>query len=181
MKAGEGRVLKNLCLQTMVLEKTFESLLDRNKIKSVNLKGNQPWILIGRTDAEAPVTLVTWCEQLIHRKGPWCWERLRAGEEGVRGWDGWMASVTMQWTWTWASSRRRCETGGLVCSSPWGHKESDMTGRLNSNTLRMKTLKGVSYIAVLFHISKREVTLQRCCKKKQSHTLCAILMKIYTD
>ena len=34
---------------------------------------------------------------------PWCWERLRAGEEGDdRGWDGWMASPT-QWTWVWAS------------------------------------------------------------------------------
>ena len=34
-------------------------------------------------------------------KSPWCWERLRAeGEEGIRGWDGWMASP-MQWTWTW--------------------------------------------------------------------------------
>ena len=39
-------------------------------------------------------------------KSPWCWERLRAeGEQGIRGWDGWMASP-MQWTWTWANSRR---------------------------------------------------------------------------
>ena len=37
---------------------------------------------------------------------PWCWERLRAeGEEGLRGWDAWMASL-MQWTRTWANSRR---------------------------------------------------------------------------
>ena len=36
----------------------------------------------------------------------WCWERLKAGEEGDdRGCDGWMASPT-QWTWVWASSRR---------------------------------------------------------------------------
>ena len=41
----------------MVLEKTFESLLDSKEIKSVNLKGNQPWLLFGRTDAkaEAPI------------------------------------------------------------------------------------------------------------------------------
>ena len=40
-------------------------------------------------------TLATWCEELIHLKGPWCWERLRAGGEGDdRGWDGWMASWT---------------------------------------------------------------------------------------
>ena len=39
-------------------------------------------------------------EKPTHWKSPWCFERLRAeGEEGVRGWDGWMASP-MQWTWT---------------------------------------------------------------------------------
>ena len=47
--------------------------------------------------------LVIECEQLTHWKSPWCWERLRAGgKEGVRGWNGWMASL-MQWTWTWAN------------------------------------------------------------------------------
>ena len=39
----------------MVLEKTLESPLDSKKIKSVNPKGNQPLILIGRIDAEAPI------------------------------------------------------------------------------------------------------------------------------
>ena len=38
-----------------MLEKIFESLLDSEEIKPVNLKGNQPWIFIGRTDDEAPV------------------------------------------------------------------------------------------------------------------------------
>ena len=53
----EGRVPKNWCLQTVLLEKTLESPLDRKEIKPVNLKVNQPWILIGRTDAkgEAPI------------------------------------------------------------------------------------------------------------------------------
>ena len=37
----------------MVLEKTLESFLDSKEIKQVNPKGNQPWIFIGRTDAEA--------------------------------------------------------------------------------------------------------------------------------
>ena len=46
-----------------------------------------------------PNTLATWCEGLTHLKRPWCWKRLRAGEEGDdRGWDRWMASLT-QWTW----------------------------------------------------------------------------------
>ena len=40
---------------------------------------------------------------LIHWKRPWCWERLKAGEEDDRGWDGGMASPT-RWTWIWVSS-----------------------------------------------------------------------------
>ena len=46
---------------------------------------------------------VTWCKELTHWKGPWCWERLRTGAEGGdRRWDGWMASPT-QWTWVRAN------------------------------------------------------------------------------
>ena len=49
-------------------------------------------------------TLATWWEELTYLKRPWCWERLRAGEEGDdRGCDGWMASPT-QWTWVWVGS-----------------------------------------------------------------------------
>ena len=49
-------------------------------------------------------TLTTWCEELTHLKRPWCWERLKAGEEGDnRRWDGWMASLT-GWTWVWVNS-----------------------------------------------------------------------------
>ena len=45
-------------------------------------------------------------QTVTHWKRPRCWERLRTrGEDGGRGWDGWMASLT-QWTWTWANSRR---------------------------------------------------------------------------
>ena len=84
----EGRVLKNLCFRTVVLEKTLENPLDCKESKSVNRKGNQPWIFIGRTVAEA---LILWPpdEEPSHWKRPWCWERLKAkGEGGSRGWDG---------------------------------------------------------------------------------------------
>ena len=50
----EAWMSKNWCFQTVLLEKTLESPLDI-KIKLVNPKGNQPWIFIGRTDAEAPI------------------------------------------------------------------------------------------------------------------------------
>ena len=83
----ESWVPKNWCFWTVVLEKTLERPLDCKEIQPVNPKGDQSWVFIGRTDAE----------ELTHLKRPWCWERLRAGEEGDdRGWDDWMASLT-QW------------------------------------------------------------------------------------
>ena len=54
----EGWVPKNWHFQTVVLEKTFEIPLANKEIKPVNAKGNQPWIFIGRTDAEAEVPLL---------------------------------------------------------------------------------------------------------------------------
>ena len=75
------------------------------KIKPVNLQGNQPWIFIGRTDAEAeapilwPPDMNSW---LIGKD--WCWERLKAGGEGDdRGWDDWIASLTQR-TRVWVNS-----------------------------------------------------------------------------
>ena len=50
--------LKNWCFWTVVLEKTPESPLDRKEIQPVNPKGNQPWIFIGRTDAEAEAPIL---------------------------------------------------------------------------------------------------------------------------
>ena len=55
----EGWALKNWCFWIVVLEKTLENPLDCKEIQPVNPKGNQSWIFIGRTDAEAE-TLVLW-------------------------------------------------------------------------------------------------------------------------
>ena len=57
MYGCESWAPKNWCLWTVVLEKTFESALDSNEIKPINLKGNQSWIVIGSTDAEAEVSI----------------------------------------------------------------------------------------------------------------------------
>ena len=55
--------------------------------------------------------LATWCKEPTHWKRPWCWERLKAGEEGGdRGRDGWMASLTQR-IWIWARSRRWWRAG----------------------------------------------------------------------
>ena len=54
----ESWVLKNWCLQIVVLEKTLESALDLKVIKPVSPKENQPWIFIERTDAEAEAPIL---------------------------------------------------------------------------------------------------------------------------
>ena len=83
-------------------------------------------------------TLATSCKELTHLKRPWCWERLKAGGEGDdRGWDGWMASPT-QWTWVWVDFQSWWWTGRPGMRSSWGHKESDMTERLNWTELNAR-------------------------------------------
>ena len=89
-----------------------ESPLGCKEIKPVNPKGNQSWIFIRRTDAEAEAPIL-WSpdakSQLIGKD--WCWERLKArGEGDDRGQDGGMVSLT-QWTRIWAKSGRWQRTG----------------------------------------------------------------------
>ena len=93
-------------LWTLVLEKTLESPLGCMEIKPVNPKGNQSWIYIGRTDAEAEASIL-WppvAKSQTIGKDPWSWETLKAGGKGDnRGWDGWMASLT-RCTYVWVIS-----------------------------------------------------------------------------
>ena len=95
---------------TVVLEKTLESLLDCKQIKPVNPKGYQPWIFIGKTDAEAPIHWPPDAKSQLIRKDPDAGKDWRQEEKGMTEWDGWMASPN-QWTWVWASSRSCWRTG----------------------------------------------------------------------
>ena len=88
----ESWALKNWCFWAVVLEKTLESPLDSKELKPVNPKGNQPWIFIGRTDAEAE-TPILWPPDannwLIGKdfdagKG-WRWEEKGRQDEMVDG------------------------------------------------------------------------------------------------
>ena len=124
----ESWALKNWFFWTEEPENTFESTLESKEMKSVNLKGNQPWIHFGRIDAEAeaPVLWPPDANSWLIWKDP-DGERLRAGGElDDRGWDGWMASPT-RWTWVWVDSRSWWWTGrpGLLWfmgSQRFGHK-----------------------------------------------------------
>ena len=107
----EGWVLQNWCFQTAMLEKTLESSLNSKEIKALNPKGNQPWIIIERTvaEAEAPVFWSSDANSWLIRKVSDAGKDWRQKEKRTSG-DGWMASL-MQWTWTWANIRRWWGTG----------------------------------------------------------------------
>ena len=104
----ENWVPKNWFFWTVVLEKTLERPLDCKEIQPVHSEGNQSWIFIGRTDAEAPILwpLDNW----LTGKDPDAGKDWRQEEKGTTGWDGWMASLTW-WTWVWVSSGSLWWTG----------------------------------------------------------------------
>ena len=117
----------------MVL-KTLVSPLGCKEIKSINPKGNQSWIFtemnIHWCWSWNSDTLATWYEELIHWKRPWYWARLNAGGEGDdRGWmNGWHHRLGHEFKQALGVHDGQ---GSLVCWSPCGHKELDMTQWLN--------------------------------------------------
>ena len=96
-----GWVLKNWSFWTVVLEKTLEIRLVSKEIKPVNPKGDQPLILIGRTDAETegPILWPPDAKRRLNGKDCDAGKKMKAkGEWGNRGWDGSTASP-IQWNW----------------------------------------------------------------------------------
>ena len=101
----ESWVPKHWCFWTVVLEKTLESPLDCREIKSVNPKGNQSWIFIGRTDAEAaapifwPPDMKSW----LFGKNPdagkdWGQEEKGATEDEMVRWYHWLNGYEFEQT-----------------------------------------------------------------------------------
>ena len=118
---------KNWCFWTVVLEKTLESPLDCKEIKVVHPKGDQSWVFIGRTDAEAetpnlwPPDIKKW----LFGKGPdagkdWSQEK-GTTEDEMAGWHHEFEQALG------VGDGRR----SLACCSPRCHKESDRTEWLN--------------------------------------------------
>ena len=107
----ESWALKNWCSWTVVLGKILRVPWSARRS---NQSIRKSVLNIHRKDwcwSWSSSSLVTWCEELIHWKWPWCWERLKAGGEGDdRGWDGWMASPTPR-TWVWTHSGKSWRAG----------------------------------------------------------------------
>ena len=124
---------KNWCFWTVVvLEKTLESPLDC-KIKPVHPKGNQSWIFIGRTDAEAE-TPILWPPDVKNRligKDPdagkdWRWKEKEMTEDEMVGWHHHLDGHKFEKTPGVGDGHR-----SLACCSPRGGMESDASERLN--------------------------------------------------
>ena len=86
----ESFMSKNWCFWSVVLEKTIESSLDYKEIQPVHPKGNQSWISIGKTDAEAETPIFWPCKELLTWKDPDArkdlrWEKGKTEDEMV-GW-----------------------------------------------------------------------------------------------
>ena len=122
--------------------------------------------------------LVAWCEQPTHWKSPWHWERLRAeGEGGIRRWDGWMASPCNGHELGQTSGDGEGQ-GVLPCCSPWGHKESDMTGWLNNNTMILTTERPRAKPCRIFEHKGIKKNLSDKCDLKES---CCVKINIRKD
>ena len=117
---GNGKPLQYSCLET---RRYNQSILKEISPLGVHWKD---WCWSWNSN-----TLATLCEELTHWKR--CWARLKAGEEGrpedeMVGWHHWLNGYEFEKTPIDSEGQ-----GSLVCCSPWGCKESDMTEWLNNN------------------------------------------------
>ena len=116
--------MKNWWFWIVVLDKTLESPLDFKEVKPVNPKGNQPWILIGRIDAEAEA-LILWlpdAKSWLIGKDPdagrdWGQKEKWTTEDEMVGWHHWLNGREFEQTPADGEGQ-----GSLVCCSPWSHR-----------------------------------------------------------
>ena len=145
---------KNWCFRTVVLENTLESPLD---CKEIHSKGDQSWVFIGRTVAEAE-TPVLWPPQvkswLIGKDSDagrdWGQEEKGTTEDEMAGWHHWLDGLEFEWTPGDGDGQ-----GGLVCCDSWGRKESDTNQGLDWTELtdfiiRFLTLMDRTLVLFLF-------------------------------
>ena len=150
----KGWAPKNWCLQTVSLEKTLESPLDSKAIKTVHPKGNQPWMFIGRTDAEAeaPVLWPPNARSQLTGKDPdagkdWRWEKKGMTEDKMVRWHHRLIGYEFEQALEDGEGQ-----GSLECCSAWRRKELGRTEWLNNwiRTLTFTLWKGELQVRHLF-------------------------------
>ena len=136
----KGWVPKNWCFATVVLEQTLQSHLDSKEIKLVNTKGNQPWIFIGRTDAEveAPILWPPDAKGQLEGKDSdarkdWRQKEKEAATKEMVGLHHWLNGHELEQTLGEGEGQ-----GSLACYNPWSHIVVDVTERLNNNKSLVK-------------------------------------------
>ena len=161
----ESWVLKNWCFWTVVLEKTLESLLDCKEIQPVHRKGDQSWVFIGRTDAEAE-TPILWppnVESWLIGKDPdagrdWGQEEKGTTEDEMAGLHHWLNGHGFGWTPGVSDGQ-----GGLACCGSWGQKESDMTEQLNWAELEAGVTTYLFTISIVLPFPKHRIVGIKSC------------------
>ena len=132
LNCKESWAPKNWCFWTVVLEKTLESPLDCKEIQPVHPKGDQSWVFIGRTDVEAEVPILwppdvkSWLIWKDPAAGKDWGQEKGATEDEMVQWHHQLNGREFEWTPGVGDVQ-----GGLECCGSWGHKELDMTERLN--------------------------------------------------
>ena len=178
----ESWALKNWCFWTVVLEKTLESPLDSKEIQPVHPKGNQSWLFIGKTDAEAE-TPILWPpdgKNWLIEKDPNAGKDWRLEEKGITedkmvGWHHQLDGHEFEQAPGVGEGQR-----GLVYCNPWGCKESDTTEWLN--WIHMSSLSWIPLPSSSpSHPSRlsQSISFGSLCHITNSHWLSMLHMALY--
>ena len=137
----ESWVPKNWCFWTVVLEKTLVSPLVCKEIQPVHPKGDQSWVFIGRTDAEAetPILWPSDAKSWLTGRDPdagkdWEQEEKRMTEDEMVGWHHRLDGHGFGWTLGVGNGQ-----GGLACWGSWGSQRvrNEWVSELNRTTSRL--------------------------------------------
>ena len=164
----ESWALKNWCFWTVVLEKTLESPLDCKEIQPVHPKGDQSWVFIGRTDAEAE-TPVLWPPDAKIRpigKDPdsgkdWGQEKKGTTEDEMARWHHWLNGCEFEWTSGVGDGQ-----GGLACCDSWFRQgvRHDWVTELNWTESSWQKVRKIQHM--LAFVSRHDTGVRRSLWKK---------------
>ena len=158
VRVGRWRKLSTeelMLLNCGVGEDSWESL-GLKEIQPVHPKGDQYWVFIGRTDAEAetPILWPPHAKSWLIGKDPHAGKDLGQEEKGMTedemvGWHHWLDRHGFGWTPGVGDGQ-----GGLVCRDSWGRKESDTTEQLNWTDAVTKWLRALLLVKFSFFFKK---------------------------